>query len=101
MYIFSFFFVDSFETTSAALSFLLFELSQRPDIQQRLRSELQTALEETGTDLTYDFILNHTYLDMVISECLRLYPVGQGWAFLEKFIEIIILFLSLLLLVLY
>lgn len=68
-----------FETTSASLALLFYELAQQPEIQQRLRTELREALEDGNEHgLTYDFIMNHTYLDMVVSEGLRLYPVANG-----------------------
>ncbi|XP_003739531.2 cytochrome P450 3A9 [Galendromus occidentalis] len=73
------FFLAAFETTSSALSFLIYSLAREPEIRARLRHNLQKSLEETGYELSYDFVMNHRYLDMVINEGLRLYPTANGF----------------------
>lgn len=68
------FFTAGFETSSSAMSFALYELAKRPDLQTRLRNEIRDALEENGEELNYRMIANLEYLNMVIQEVLRLYP---------------------------
>ncbi|KAL1500888.1 hypothetical protein ABEB36_006309 [Hypothenemus hampei] len=65
------FLVAGFETTSNLLAFALYELSLRPDCQEKLRSEILK--NATGT---YEEVQHIKYLDMVISETLRRYPFG-------------------------
>ncbi|KAF7285757.1 hypothetical protein GWI33_010125 [Rhynchophorus ferrugineus] len=67
------FFVAGFETVSGVLSFALYELCINPDIQEKLRQEIQEITEKQG--LTYDSIQEMKYLDMCVSETLRKYPV--------------------------
>ena len=65
------------DTTSNALSRILHLLAQNPSVQDKLRSELQTATAGGTADLDYDGLMNLPYLDAVCRETLRVYaPVG-------------------------
>lgn len=71
------FFLAGFETTSSALVHTLFHLAQNQDIQNKLLSEIEEALN--GLDITseeyYDTVMTKIpYLDAVIAETLRMYP---------------------------
>ncbi|XP_018401977.1 PREDICTED: cytochrome P450 6k1-like isoform X1 [Cyphomyrmex costatus] len=68
------FFAASFETSSTTVSFTLYELAKHPEIQDRLRKEILDALDQTDGKITYDMVLSLSYLDMVVSEVLRMYP---------------------------
>ncbi|XP_067009302.2 probable cytochrome P450 6a14 [Anabrus simplex] len=68
------FFFAGFETSSTAISFALYELAVNPDIQARLREEVDNTLEECDGKITYEAIQNMEYLDRVLSETLRKYP---------------------------
>jgi len=61
------FYVAGFETSSSTMSYCLYELAQNQDIQDRLRNEIQTVLEEQEGQLTYESIKAMTYLNQVIS----------------------------------
>ncbi|KAL1743131.1 cytochrome P450 [Schizophyllum fasciatum] len=61
------------DTTSSALSRILYLLAQSPDVQERLRAEIRAAKKEHGV-LTYDELESLTYLDAVCRETLRLFP---------------------------
>ena len=71
--------VAGYDTTGNTLCFLLLELAKRPEIQDRLRAEVDEAYE-SGTDkqgrLTYSAVMGLDYLDMVIHECMRMYPAA-------------------------
>ncbi|XP_068084560.1 cytochrome P450 6j1 [Anabrus simplex] len=69
------FLAAGFETSSTTMSFALYELSLQPEIQNRLRQEIQSVLEKNNGQLTYDGLQEMIYLDMVVSETLRKYPV--------------------------
>ncbi|XP_067005237.2 probable cytochrome P450 6a13 [Anabrus simplex] len=71
------FFLAGFETSSTAMSFALYELALHPEIQSRLREEVDAVLKENEGNLTYDALQQMQYLDQVISETLRKYPPGD------------------------
>lgn len=61
------------DTSSNALSRLLYTLSQYPDAQEKLRGEIREAIQECGTDTpSYDVLERLPYLDAVCRETLRL-----------------------------
>lgn len=70
------FLTAGFETSSSTMAFTLFELGKKPELQEKLRREISEALlnEKNGT-LCYEKISTLEYLNMVVEETLRLYPV--------------------------
>ncbi|XP_055856026.1 uncharacterized protein LOC129919200 [Episyrphus balteatus] len=68
------FFTAGFETTSSTISFGLYELSKKQEVQTRLREEIKEFLEKNGGNITYDALQEMEYLNMVTLEILRLYP---------------------------
>jgi len=63
--------VAGYETTSISLTWALIELSLRPDLQSKLRAELQ----QLNEDPAYDQLMSSLpYLDGVTREVLRLHP---------------------------
>jgi len=75
------FFFGGFDTSSTAMSFAAYELAANPDVQTKLREEIDKVLEESNGEVTYEIINRTQYLDLVINETLRLYPPV---AFLER-----------------
>ena len=61
------FYLAGFETTSATMTFCLYELALNPDIQERVQNEIDTVLEKHGGDITYEAISQMEYLDKVVS----------------------------------
>ncbi|KAH6919090.1 cytochrome P450 [Coprinopsis sp. MPI-PUGE-AT-0042] len=61
------------DTTSSALGRLLWLLSEKQDVQDRLRAEIREAKEQYG-QLSYDELMALPYLDAVCRETLRMYP---------------------------
>ncbi|KJE92064.1 hypothetical protein CAOG_03091 [Capsaspora owczarzaki ATCC 30864] len=59
------------ETTSVAMSWILYALAQHPDVQDRLRSELEDFDVE---HMTWESLEKLSYLSAVISEAMRRYP---------------------------
>jgi cytochrome P450 family 6 len=55
-----------FETSSTTLSFCLYELAVNPDIQTKLREEIDVTLEKMGGKITYDGVQSMKYLGQVI-----------------------------------
>lgn len=76
------FFVGSISTLSTTACFMFHELALNPDIQKKLFTEindLKTQLD--GTPLTYEMISKMVYMDMIICETLRRWPI---FAFFER-----------------
>ncbi|EAT32868.1 AAEL014893-PA [Aedes aegypti] len=67
------FFTAGFETSSTTINFCLYELANNPDIQDRLRNEIEDVVAKDGGELKYDTLLGMNYLDRVVSETLRKY----------------------------
>jgi cytochrome P450 len=59
------------DTTSSALSRILYLLSIRPDIQQKIREEIR-AVHTSDRQLSLDEISALPWLDAVLKETLRL-----------------------------
>jgi cytochrome P450 len=57
------FFGDGYETSSIVMSFVLFELSCNPEVQNKLRKELESFEEP----LSYETLQGFTYLDAVVT----------------------------------
>ncbi|XP_055631745.1 probable cytochrome P450 9f2 [Toxorhynchites rutilus septentrionalis] len=69
------FFLAGFETVSSCLSFTTYELAINPKIQHRMFEEVQeTERTLKGSQLTYEVLQKMEYMDMVVSEALRLRP---------------------------
>jgi cytochrome P450 len=66
-----------YETTSAALTWTWYLLSQHPEVEERLHAELETVLG--GQVPTADRLGELPYTRMVIQEAMRLYPPAFGF----------------------
>ncbi|XP_055589841.1 probable cytochrome P450 9f2 [Uranotaenia lowii] len=68
------FFLAGFDTVSTCLTFLAYELTLNPEIQRKLYEEIVETHETLGgKSLTYDVLQKMKYMDMVVSESLRLW----------------------------
>lgn len=54
--------------------FTLYELALNPEIQEQLRDEIRSGIEQNEGKLSYDLLFGFKYLDMVVNESLRMYP---------------------------
>lgn len=61
-----------YETTSNALTWTFYLLSQNPDAEQKLSDELKRVL--SGRTPTVDDLAKLPYTEMVVKEAMRLYP---------------------------
>ncbi|WAR13353.1 CP3A5-like protein [Mya arenaria] len=68
------FMIAGFDTTASTLSWLVYDLVTHPDIQDKLIAEIDEKL--AGEEPNYDNVFGMSYLDMVVSETLRMHPVA-------------------------
>nr|CAD7462715.1 unnamed protein product [Timema tahoe] len=79
------FFLAGFDTSSTTISCCLHELAVNPDIQERLRKEVDKVLIRHGGKITYEALQDLKYMDSVVDETLRKYPpVGYLTRFCTK-----------------
>ncbi|XP_071110092.1 cytochrome P450 3A29-like [Haliotis cracherodii] len=88
------FFLAGYETTASTLQYIAYILATQPGVQDKLAEEISSVLGDNEPD--YDNIHGLVYMDHVINETLRLYPVVpainryvsktttiKGWTFPE------------------
>ncbi|CAL8145468.1 unnamed protein product [Orchesella dallaii] len=68
------FFFSGYRTTGSAIVFAMHALAVHQDVQNRLRNELQNIGKDLDWD--YDDLTQLIYMDMVVCEVLRTYPVA-------------------------
>lgn len=70
--------VAAFDTTTQAMSFICWMLALHPDVQTKVYQEIVQVLgDDISRELTFDDIQKLKYLEAVITETLRLYPVDR------------------------
>ncbi|XP_076381351.1 cytochrome P450 9e2 [Megalopta genalis] len=69
------FFFGGFESTSVLMCFAAYEVGINPKIQEKLQEEIDDVLEKCNGEVTYEAINDMKYLDAIINEALRMYPV--------------------------
>ncbi|XP_066259573.1 probable cytochrome P450 6a13 [Euwallacea similis] len=68
------FFIAGFDTSATTMSFAILELAQYPEMQQKIRDEVNEVLERHNGKMTYEAMMELTYTEQVIDETLRKYP---------------------------
>ncbi|CAB3231600.1 unnamed protein product [Arctia plantaginis] len=66
-------YLEGFGTVSILMNFLLYELAVNYDVQDRLAKEIREHHALNGGKLDYDSLKSMPYLDMVLSEVIRLW----------------------------
>lgn len=57
------FFLAGYETSSTALTYILYELSQHPEIQQKARETVRKVLEKFDGNFTYEAVNEMQYVE--------------------------------------
>ncbi|XP_037932059.1 probable cytochrome P450 309a2 [Teleopsis dalmanni] len=63
--------LDGYETTGTVLHHCLFYLAKHPEVQEKLRSEINDNLAEDGF-INFDTLLNLPYLEQCLQETIRI-----------------------------
>lgn len=58
------------------MAFMAYELAINPDIQNKLRNEIEETHETCNGKLTYDALMTMKYMDMVVSGIVVFILVG-------------------------
>ncbi|XP_052250572.1 cytochrome P450 3A9-like isoform X2 [Dreissena polymorpha] len=66
------FMVGAYDTTAATIVWILYEMALHQDLQQKLVDEIEEQIGEK--ELSYDNVFTMRYVDMVMSETLRMHP---------------------------
>ena len=72
------FFFGGFDSTSTLMCFAAHELAVNQEIHKKLQNEVDQVLEASNGQAPYEMVNNMEYLDAVISEALRRYPVAAA-----------------------
>lgn len=71
------FLIAGYETSSNTLGLTCHHIATNPEIQDKLQQEIDSVWTDEEQMPSYDTVNELPYLDMVISETLRLYPPGN------------------------
>jgi hypothetical protein len=78
------FFGDGFETSSTALGFAIFEIAMNSDVQEKLREEVDTVLENCDGKLSYEALQEMHYMDRVLAGKFIVFASTQFFNFLNR-----------------
>ncbi|XP_013866851.1 cytochrome P450 3A30 [Austrofundulus limnaeus] len=65
-----------YETTSSSLTFLAFNLATNPEVMKKLQKEIDATFPNKAP-VQYQALMEMEYLDSVINESLRLFPIAS------------------------
>ncbi|CAB3261620.1 unnamed protein product [Arctia plantaginis] len=68
------FLLAGFDTISTAMTFIIHELAVNPDVQEKLVQEIKEFDQKNDGQLDFKSIQSMKYMDMVVSEGMRLHP---------------------------
>ncbi|KAL0108377.1 hypothetical protein PUN28_015132 [Cardiocondyla obscurior] len=71
------FFFGGFDSVSSLMCFAAHEITVNPHVQEKLRDEVDEVLKATNGEVTYDVLNGMQYLDAVLNETLRLWPIAS------------------------
>ncbi|XP_034951288.1 cytochrome P450 9e2-like [Chelonus insularis] len=70
------FFFGGFDSTSTLMCFVFHEIAGNLEMQKKLQDEIDEVFEKSDGNPTYEAVNNMEYLDAIINESLRMYPIG-------------------------
>ena len=75
------FMAAGYETTSTSLAYCTYVIATHPEIQEKLQAEIDQLSFGDGNEEIYpdyDIVTQMPYMDMFVSEVLRMYPIANG-----------------------
>ncbi|KAK9696322.1 Cytochrome P450 [Popillia japonica] len=69
------FFLAGFETSSSTMTFAFYEMAKDQEVQDKVREEIRRVVAKYDGKITYDGIMEMTYMSQVFDEALRKYPI--------------------------
>ncbi|XP_063367039.1 cytochrome P450 6B5-like isoform X3 [Cydia amplana] len=69
------FYSGGYETSAAAMDFLLYQLARNPEIQDKVLVEIKEVLKKHDGEMTLQAVLDLSYMGQVFDETLRMYPI--------------------------
>ncbi|XP_073811906.1 probable cytochrome P450 6a21 [Musca autumnalis] len=70
------FLLAGYESSSTAMAFALYELAQNPTEQEKARQEVIEVIERHDQLFSYECLKDLVYLEQIMKETLRLYPIA-------------------------
>ena len=70
------FLIAGYETSSNALAFTTFLLANNPEAEEKLYQEIKAKFSDPSIPINYDTVQDIKYLEWVISESMRMFPVA-------------------------
>ncbi|KAB0791057.1 hypothetical protein PPYR_02857 [Photinus pyralis] len=68
------FFIAGFEAASITLTFCLYELAANMELQMKVKKEISKVLGRHGNKMSYEALMEMTYMEQCIYETLRVHP---------------------------
>lgn len=59
------FFSGGYETTASAMTFFLFEIARHPEVEEKLKTEIDAVLAKDDDRITFESLKDMKYMDMV------------------------------------
>ena len=72
------FMIAGYDSVSTALASCTYVLATKSDIQEKLRAEIDEQEWNDDNQLSYDIVMNMTYIDVFVREVLRMYPIATA-----------------------
>ncbi|XP_063628842.1 cytochrome P450 6B4-like [Cydia splendana] len=69
------FYAAGYETSATTLGFMFMQLALNPEVQEKVAVEIKEVLKRHNDKITYEALQEMTYLERVLNETLRLFPV--------------------------
>ncbi|ODM97621.1 Cytochrome P450 3A31 [Orchesella cincta] len=63
-----------FDTTQSLLLFAVYQLALEQEVQEKVYKDVKAAVDANDGKISYDGLLNMTYLEMFLNETLRFFP---------------------------
>ncbi|XP_034829948.1 cytochrome P450 6B1-like [Maniola hyperantus] len=69
------FYTAGYETNATTMAYMMYELAMNPQIQEKLIAEVDQVVHRHNGKITYEMINELSYMEKVLNETLRKYPV--------------------------